>query len=252
MSPVFSHNRERVLAGDIAAEFMAAVLNLSEITPLLSSQHFSMHGMQIQAWASMKSFRRRDGSDQYGGPDRDGDRDFHKEKRSHEKHASTTGPDPRLSSKSKGREAKLTFTGHLLMENRSSLVVDSLLTRASGTAKPAAALDMLDHELGSGQISVGADKAYDTADFVAQARDPQVTPHVAQDITPYRSSNIDDRPTRHERYRVSQVIRKRIEETNGWIKEVAGMVQTKQRGSARVAFGFRFVANAYNLIRLLN
>jgi len=247
---VFSHNRERLLAGDIAAEFMEAVLNLPEMTPLLSSEHFSVDGTLIRAWASIKSFRRIDGSDQDGGPGRNGERNFHNDKRSNETHASTTDPDARLAKKSKGSEAKLAFTGHLLMENRNALVVDARLTQATGTAEPEAALDMLACVPGNAQITVGADKAYDTADFVAQARELRVTPHVAQNITPYRGSNIDARTTRHAGYRVSQVIRKRIEEANGWIKEVAGMAQTKHRGVARVAWSFQFAATAYNLIRL--
>jgi transposase len=247
---VFSHNRDRLLAGDIAAEFMAAVLNLPQMEGLLSAEHFSVDGTQIKAWASMKSFRRRDGSDQDSGPGRNAERDFHGEKRSNETHASTTDPDARLSRKGTGREAKLAYTGHLLMENRHGLVVDARLTQASGTAETNAACEMIGDLPATGRITVGADKAYDTAAFVARMRELGVTPHVAQNINAHRGSNIDARTTRHAGYRASQVVRKRIEEANGWIKCVAGMEQTRHRGLARVGWMFQFTAAAYNLVRL--
>jgi len=198
----------------------------------------------------MKSFRRKDGNDEPPTPGRNGERDFRHEKRSNETHASTTDPDARLARKSNGEGAKLAFTGHLLMENRNGLVVDACLTQATGTAEPAAALAMLQALPGSGHKTVGADKAYDTAGFVANSRDAGVTPHVAQNITAHRGSNIDARTTRHTGYRLSQVARKRIEEANGWIKEVAGMAQAKLRGVARVEWTFVINAAAYNLIRL--
>ena len=247
---VFSHNRDRLLAGDIAAEFMAAVLNLPQVEGLLSSEHFSVDGTQIKAWASMKSFRRRDGSDEDNGPGRNAERDFHGDKRSNETHASTTDPDARLSRKGAGREAKLAYTGHLLMENRNGLVVGAQLTQATGTAEPEAACDMVGDLPQGGRITVGADKAYDTAAFVAHMRAIGVTPHVAQNINAHRGSNIDARTTRHAGYQVSQVIRKRIEEANGWIKCIAGMEQTKHRGLARVGWMFQLKAAAYNLARL--
>jgi IS5 family transposase len=246
----FSKNRDRLLGGDIAAAFMDAVLNLPEVDRLLSAEHFSVDGTLIKAWASMKSFRRKDGQDQDGGPGRNGERDFHNDKRSNETHASTTDPDARLYKKSKGSEAKLGFLGHLLMDNRHGLVVDARLTHATGTAEREAALDMLGDLPAGFRITVGADKAYDTQDFVADARDLGVTPHVAQNITPQRGSNIDGRTTRHPGYRVSQVIRKRIEEANAWIKEVAGMAQTRHRGLDRVRWMFHFNAAAYDLIRM--
>ena len=247
---VFSHNRDRLLRGDIAAEFMAAVLSLPDVEVLLSTEHFSADGTQIKAWASMKSFRRRDGSDQDSGPGRNGERDFHGDKRSNETHASTTDPDARLSRKAAGREAKLAYTGHLLMENRNGLVVDARLTQATGTAEPQAACDMISDLPAGGRVTVGADKAYDTAAFVARMRELGVTPHVAQNINAHRGSNIDARTTRHAGYAVSQVIRKRIEEANGWIKCVAEMEQTKHRGLARVGWMFQLKAAAYNLVRL--
>jgi transposase len=247
---VFSHNRDRLLRGDIAAEFMAAVLNLAEVEVLLSTEHFSVDGTQIKAWASMKSFRRRDGNDQDSGPGRNGERDFHGDKRSNETHVSTTDPDARLSRKAAGREAKLAYTGHLLMENRHGLVVDTRLTHATGTAEPQAACDMVSDLPAGGRITIGADKAYDTAAFVGRMRELGVTPHVARNINAHRGSNIDARTTRHAGYAVSQVIRKRIEEANGWIKCVAGMEQTKHRGLARVGWMFQLKAAAYNLVRL--
>jgi transposase len=246
---VFSKNRDRLLEGDIAASFMAAVLNLPEVKALLSDEHFSVDGTLIQAWASMKSFRRKDGGDEPPGPGRNGERDFRKDKRANETHASTTDPEARLARKSDGQAAKLAYMGHLLMENRHGLVVDARLTHATGTAEPEAALTML-QALPRGHKTIGTDKNYDTAKFVAAMRAMRVTPHVAQNITAYRGSNIDRRTTRHAGYRLSQVIRKRIEEANGWIKEVGGMAQTKLRGLARVGWAFAFKATAYNLIRL--
>jgi len=247
---VFSKNRDRLLAGDIAAAFMDAVLNLPRVKALLWDEHFSVDGTLIQAWASMKSFRRKDGNDEPAAPGRNGERNFHNEKRSNETHASTTDPDARLARKSNGEGAKLAFTGHLQMEHRNGLVVDACLTRATGTAEPEAALAMLEALPGAGHKTVGADKNYDTAAFVASSRAAGVTPHVAQNITEHRGSNIDARTTGRPGYKVSQVIRKRIEEANGWIKQIGGMAQTKLRGVKRVEWMFVFKAAAYNLIRL--
>ena len=198
----------------------------------------------------MKSFRRKDGQDEPPAPGRNGERNFKGEKRSNETHASTTDPDARLAKKSGGQEAKLGFTGHLLMENRNGLTVDARLTQATGTAEPEAALEMLGALPGSGKKTVGADKNYDTAAFVAASRELGVTPHVAQNISAHRGSNIDGRTTRHDGYRISQVIRKRIEEANGWVKEVGGMAQTKFRGLGRLGWMFTFKAAAYNLVRM--
>ena len=247
---VFSKNRDRLLEGDIAAAFMDAVLNLPRVKAVLSDEHFSVDGTLIQAWASMKSFRRKDGNDEPPAPGRNGERNFHKDKRSNETHASTTDPDARLARKSNGEGAKLAFTGHLLMENRHGLVVNACLTHATGTAEPEAALAMLEALPEAGRKSVGADKAYDTAAFVASSRAAGVTPHVAQNINTHRGSNIDRRTTRHAGYRLSQVIRKRIEEANGWIKQVGGFRKTRHRGLARVGWMFTLTATAYNLVRL--
>jgi hypothetical protein len=246
---VFSKNRDRLLEGDIAGEFLAAVLNLPKVKALLSDEHFSVDGTLIQAWAGMKSFRRKDGQDEPPGPGRNGERNFRKEKRSNETHASTTDPDARLARKSDGQEAKMAYMGHLLMENRHGLVVDARLTHATGTAEPEAALAMLQARP-TRRKTVGADKKYDTAAFVSETRAIGVTPHVAQNITAYRGSNIDARTTRHAGYALSQVIRKRIEEANGWIKEIGGMAQTKLRGLQRVEWTFVLRTAAYDLVRL--
>jgi transposase len=179
---VFSKNRDRLLQGDIAAAFLAAVLTLAEVKQLLSTEHFTVDGTLIQAWASLNSFRRKDGKDQPPAPGRNGTRNFHKEKRSNKTHVSTTDPDARLARKGPGKEAKLSYHGHLLMENRNGLIVDARLTRATGTAEPDAALVMLGDVPGQHRITVGADKLYDTERFVTEARRLNVTPHVAQNI----------------------------------------------------------------------
>ena len=247
---VFSKNRDRLLAGEIAAAFLSAVLGLPQVKALLSDEHFSVDGTLIQAWASMKRFRRKDGTDEPPGPGRNGERNFRQDKRSNETHVSTTDPDARLARKSDGQAAKLAYTGHLLMENRNGLIVDARLTQATGTAEPEAALAMLTDMPGNARATVGADKTYDTAAFVADVRALNVTPHVAQNITDHRGSNIDGRTTRHAGYRISQVIRKRIEEAHGWMKTVGGMAQTKFRGLARVGWMFTLKVAAYDLIRL--
>jgi transposase len=246
----FSKNRDRLLAGDFAAGFLTAVLDTEQVKGLLSSEHFSVDGTQIQAWASIKSFRRKDGDDAPPSAGRNGERDFHKDKRSNKTHASTTDPDARLYKKGRGKEAKLSFLGHLLMENRNGLIVDARLTHATGTAEPEAALAMLNDLPDGRRVTVGADKAYDTAGFVAAARQINVTPHVTQNINERRGSNIDARTTRHPGYQISLVIRKRIEEANGWIKDVAGMDRAPFRGLPRMDWMFRFRAAAYNLVRL--
>jgi transposase len=246
----FSKNRERVLNEEFAASFLDAVLNADKVRGLLSSEHFSVDGTLIQAWASMKSFRRKDGEDQPPSGGRNGARDFHKEKPANETHASTTDPDARLYKKGRGKEAKLSFIGHLLMENRSGLIVDACLTKATGTAEPEAALAMLGDLPDGRRVTVGADKAYDTAAFVAAAREINVTPHVTQNINSHRGSNIDERTTRHPGYLISLTIRKRIEEANAWIKGVAGMDRAPFRGLPRMGGAFKFRTTAYNLIRM--
>ena len=247
----FSKNRDRLLEGDIAARFLAAVLAQPRVKKLLSSDHFSVDGTLIEAWASMKSFRPKDGSDNPPeGGGRNAEANFHGQKRSNETHASSTDPDARLYRKGPGQEAKLSFIGHGLMENRSGLLVDACLTRADGHAERVAALHMIEPRADRPcTITLGADKAYDAEDFVNELRSMRVRPHVAQNNNG-RSSVIDGRTTRHGSYAISQRLRKRIEEAFGWIKTVAGQEKTKLRGVDRVGFAFTFAAAAYNLVRL--
>jgi IS5 family transposase len=247
---VFTKNRERLLAGDIAGKFMAAVLDQPRIKKLLSDEHFSVDGTLVEAWASLKSFRPKDGSGEPPGPGRNSERDFHGEKRANETHASTTDPEARLFKKGPGQQARMAFMGHLLMENRHGLVVGARLTQATGTAERDAAAALIAEIPGRHRITVGADKAYDTAAFVAALRDLQATPHVAQCITDHRGSRIDGRTTRHPGYAASQRIRKRIEEGFGWMKTVGTMRKTRHRGTARVGWMFTLTATAYNLVRL--
>ena len=250
----FSKNRDRLLAGDVAARFLSAVLAERRVKRLLASDHFSVDGTLIQAWASMKSFRPTEGS----GPDepppggRNTEVDFRGEKRSNATHASTTDPDAKLYRKGPGMEAKLAFLGHALMENRSGLIVDACLTKVCGHAERVAALAMIEpHADRPRPITIGADRGYDAADFVNELRSMNVRPHVAQNLTRrLGSSAIDGRTTRHPGYAASQRVRKRIEEGFGWMKAVAGLDRPKLRGVDRVGWAFTFAAAAYNLVRL--
>jgi transposase len=252
----FSKNRDRLLEGDIAAKFLAAVLAQPRVKKLLSTDHFSVDGTLIEAWASMKSVRPKeapkDGSGEppAAGGGRNTEADFHGQKRSNDTHASTTDPQARPYKKGKGKEAKLCFLGHGLMENRNGLLVDACLTLADGHGERVAALHMIEPRADRPRaVTLGADKAYDTQDFVNELRAMKVTPHVAQNMSGRRSA-IDGRTTRHDGYAVSQRIRKRIEEAFGWIKTVAGQDKTKFRGRDRVGWAFTFAAAAYNLVRL--
>jgi transposase len=253
---VFTKNRDRLLDGDVAAKFMAAVLGQGRVKKLLSDEHFSVDGTLIEAWASMKSFRPKDGSGEPPGPGRNGERRFHGEKRTNETHASTSDPEAKLYRKGDGQSSKLAFMGHILMENRSGLVVASRVTQASGTAEREAALAMLDsHRPGRQRITVGADKAYDVTAFVEALRTRRVSPHIAIDghVTKtgkQRKTAIDRRTTRHVGYALSQRIRKRIEEPFGWIKTVAQLRKTRHRGTQRVGWMFTLALAAYNIIRI--
>jgi transposase len=266
----FSKNRDRLLAGDAAAAFLAAIVAHPKVRRLTSTDHFSVDGTLIEAWASMKSFKPK-AEGEYppengappSGPGRNAEVDFRGERRTNGRHwsatgpsdngdhASTTDPDARLFRKSRGTGAVLCFMGHALMENRSGLVVDAELTRAAGTAERLAALAMLEgvaRETGR-RVTIGADKGYDTADFIMEVRELNAVPHVAQN-TAGRRSAIDGRTTRHPGYAASQRIRKRIEEVFGWTKSSAGHRKTRFRGLPRVRFAFTLAAAAYNLIRL--
>lgn len=261
----FSKNRDRLLDADVAAKFLQAVLRHGKVKRFLSDDHFSVDGTLVEAWASMKSFRAKDGSDEPPSAGRNGDQDFHGKTRANDTHASTTDPDAKLFKKGAGKEAKLCFMGHALMENRNGLVVQAHLTEASGTAEREAAIVMLDQQSpgrvaqhASGmtrRITLGADKGYDAASFVSDLRQMVVTPHIARHDAPTktgkrRTTTINGRTTRHPGYAVSQRIRKRIEEAFGWAKTIAGLAKTKLRGTKRVAFKFTFIMAAYNLIRM--
>jgi transposase len=245
----FSKNRDRLLAGDVAAEFLATLLDRPQVRRLWSSEHFSVDGSLIQAWASMKSFRPKDDDGAPPGGGRNPSRDFRGERRSNATHGSTTDPDALLYRKGPGMEARLCFVGHVLMENRSGLVVDTELTRASGHAERMAALAMLDRLPSSGPATLGADRGFDAKEFVMELRARRVTPHIARNTSGRRSA-IDGRTTRHAGYVHSQRVRKRIEEAFGWIKTIAGQARTKLRGLDRVRWSFTLAAAAYNLIRL--
>jgi len=253
---VFTKNRERLLEGDVAAKFMAAVLSQPRVCKLLSDEHFSVDGTLIEAWASMKSFRPKDGSGGPPDPGRNGERSFRGEKRSNETHASTTDPEAKLCRKGDGQSSKLAFMGHLLMENRNGLVVAAHLTQGSGTAEREAALAMIDsHRLGRRRITLGADKAYDVTPFVEELRARRVTPHIAIDghatkTGKTRKTAIDERTTRHPGYTLSQRIRKRIEEPFGWIKTIAQLRKTRHRGTRRVGWLFILAVAAYNIVRI--
>ena len=249
---VFTKNRDRLLEGEVAQAFFDAVLAQARAGHLLSDDHFTVDGTLIEAWASHKSFKRKD---QPPVHPEDGTRnptaDFKKEKRSNATHQSTTDPDSRLYKKSKGAGAQLCYMGHVLMENRSGLVVSARLTQASGTAEREACLDMLEDAGGNRRVTLGGDKNYDTRDFVDTLRSLNVTPHVAQNNTNRRSA-IDGRTTRHAGYAVSQIKRKRVEEIFGWLKTVGLMRKTRHRGTQRVGWMFTFSLAAYNLVRIRN
>jgi transposase len=247
----FTKNRDRLLEGDIAAAFFEEVLTEAKAAGLVSDEHFTVDGTLLEAWASQKSFRRRntppDTPDDPGNPTVN----FRGEARKNDTHRSTTDPDARLYKKSSGSEAKLAYLGHLLMENRHGLIVDALVTAATGTAEREAALTMLRARPDGDRITVGGDKNYDTRDFVSDTRELGVTPHVAQyPETPRRGSAIDGRTTRHAGYAISQRKRKLVEQAFGWMKTVGLLRKLHHRGSPLVNWTFTFHAAAYNLVRL--
>jgi IS5 family transposase len=244
----FSKNRDRLLAGEVAQAFFRAVLELAREHQLLSDEHFTVDGTLLEAWAGHKSFKRKDAAPSDPPADAgNADVDFRGEPRSNATHESTTDPDARLFKKAKGHAAQLGYLGHVLMENRHGLVVDTRVTQATGTAEREAAAAMLHGRRGT----VGGDKAYDTRDFVKAARAAGVTPHVAQNQTNRRSA-IDGRTTRHRGYVISQLLRKRIEEIFGWGKRIGLLDQLRHRGLERVDWVFTFTAAAYNLVRMRN
>ncbi|MBD3617852.1 MAG: IS5 family transposase [Chromatiales bacterium] len=247
----FSKNRDRLLESDIAEAFFRQILDQAQAKGLTSDEHFSVDGTLIEAWASMKSFRPKDEDDSDSDGGRNAERDFHGEKRRNDTHASTTDPQARLYKKGKGKESKLCYLGHTLMENRNGLIVDVEVTQATGTAEREAAIEMLERLSTAERITVAGDKGYDSQAFVESCRRLKVTPHVAQNTTNRRSA-IDGRTTRHPGYTVSQTIRKRIEEGFGWAKTVGALRKTKFRGLPRLNFQARLTFAAYNLIRIRN
>jgi len=252
---VFTKNRERLLAGEVATKFLAAVVGQARGPNLLSDEHFSVDGTLIEAWASMKSFKPKDDGGGPPGPGRNGERDFRGEKRSNRTHASTTDPQAKLYRKANGQSSRMAFMGHMLMENRNGLVVGAMVTQATGTAEREAALKLVDGLEAKGRVTLGADKAYDARDFVRDLRTRKVTPHVArnqqitEDGTLRRSRAIDGRTTRHPGYAISLRIRKRIEEVFGW-KTTGGLRKTRHKGTDRVDWVFTLTVAAYNLVRL--
>ena len=252
---VFTKNRERFIDGEVARKFFYETVEQARAQDVISAEHFTVDGTLIEAWASQKSFRPKDQSKVgKSDPDDPGNPtvNFHGEKRSNQTHQSTTDADARLARKANGQEAKLAFCGNVMTENRNGLVVEAELEIASGTAERDAALEMIDRIEGDQQITVAGDKAYDTKDFVRQAREKGATPHVAQNTNRPGGSAIDARTTRHSGYPVSQRKRKLVEEFFGWLKTVAGQRKTKYRGLWRVGWIFTFAAAAYNLVRMRN
>jgi transposase len=247
---VFTKNRDRLLAGEVAHAFFAQVLARARGQQLLSSEHFTVDGTLIEAWAGLKSFKPK--TDPPAAPPDDPGNpsvDFRGEKRTNATHASTTDPDARLYKKAKGQEAKLGYLGHVLMENRTGLIVNTRLTQATGTAEREAAVEMIAELPGNYRVTVGGDKAYDTQALVQDLRALAATPHVAQNTT-NRTSAIDGRTTRHEGYAISQRQRKRVEEIFGWQKTVGLLRKVRHRGLELVGWVFTFTAAAYNLVRL--
>ncbi len=251
----FCHNRDRLLGADVSAKLLNGVVEHKRVRRLLSRDHFSVDGTLIEAWASMKSFRPKDGDDDAGPGGGNAERDFHGQKRRNDTHESTTDPEARLYRKGNGKESKLCFMGHALMENRNGLALGVMVTQANGTAERVAALDLVERHTKKSRITLGADKAYDVEDFVEKLREQKVTPHMAiQDYLTKtgkrRKTKIDGRTTRHPGYRVSQRIRKRIEEIFGWAKVQAGQAKTKFIGRQRIEASFTLAIAASNLMRL--
>ena len=247
---VFSKNRDRLLKAEVARDFLAELLTHKEVRALLSDEHFSVDGTQVQAWASMKSFVAKDGSSEPPSSGRNGERDFHGEKRRNDTHASTTEPEAKLYKKGKGKEAKLSYIGNVMTENRNGFVVEAELRPVSGSVeREAAAAMIVRHSPSAQRITVGADKGFDTADFVADMRAFNVTPHVAQNMTARRSA-IDGRTTRHSGYGISQRKRKRVEEPFGWGKTIGGLARPMLRGVKKLDFKFIWTMAAYDLIKL--
>jgi len=243
----FSRNRERLIRHEVAEQFLAAIVSEAKKERLLSTDHFSVDGTLIEAWASMKSFRPK-GEPPSG--DSNGWSDFKGTQRSNDTHESTTDPEAKLARKSHGEGAKLSYSGHALMENRNGLLVDFVVATADGFAERREALRMLSKLAGPRRRTVAADKGYDTKAFVADCRGMNVTPHVSQNAHRLKRSAIDSRTTRQPGYRASQIVRRRIETIFGWMKTFGGLKRTRVRGVARTQLAARLAAAAYNLLRM--
>ena len=248
---VYTKNRRRLLDGRVDVKFFEAILQQAEEKGLVSEEHFTVDGTLIEAWASQKSFQRKDRPspppDDPGNPTVN----FRGEKRANDTHESKTDPQAKLWRKARGHEAKLCYMGHALMENRNGLAVAGKATLASGYAEREAALELIEPKAGGSRITVAGDKGYDVADFVESLRAMEVTPHVAQNDT-NRSSAIDARTTRHPGYEVSQRVRKRVEEIFGWLKTIGLLRKVKHRGQPQVDSVFRLGLAVYNLVRIRN
>ena len=250
---VFTKNRDRLLEAEVAKQFLAQVVEQARAKGLTSDEHFTVDGTLLEAWAGAKSFQRKDDKNP-SPPDDPGNPsvNFHGEKRSNRTHVSKTDPEAKLARKGEGKEAKLSYSGNLLVENRNGLIVNAMVWDASGTAERDTALAMLEQIPGNRRVTVGGDKGFDTADFIAECRHMQVTPHVAQNDGRRGGSALDQRTTRHEGYRISQKKRKRIEECFGWLKTIALLRKVRHRGLFKVDWVFTFACAAYNLVRLRN
>jgi transposase len=246
---VFTKNRERLLAGDIAQKFFEKVHSQAWEKGLLSDEHFTVDGTLIEAWAGQKSFKKKDQGGGSGDSTRNPSVEFRGEKRTNDTHQSSTDPEAKLYKKAKGQEAKLCYLGHALMENRNGLVVNGYLSQSTGTAEREAAVVLCDEIEGNHQVTLGADKNYDVRDLIKELRGMKVTPHVAQK---QRGSALDGRTTRHPGYGISQTKRKRVEEIFGWLKTVGLMRKTRHRGVSRVGWMFTFTLAVYNLVRMRN
>ena len=251
----FAKNKQRLLAADVARRFFDGIVRTAKAARLLSAEHFTVDGTLIEAWASLKSFRPRDEEpgdrpppDDTGNPTVN----FHGEKRSNATHVSTTDPEAQLARKGKGKEAKLSFSAHVVMENRNGLCVAVSVADANPATERTEAVRLLKtlRRRGFRPTTVGGDKAYDTEQFVEDVRALGITPHVAQNITKYRGSRIDTRTTRHAGYTVSQWCRKQVEEIFGWGKTIGGLRKTRYRGRERTGLWAYFVGSAYNLLRM--
>jgi transposase len=250
---VFTKNRDRLLEGDVAKQFLALVVEQARAQHLTSDEHFTVDGTLLEAWAGMKSYQRKDGNnppadDDPGNPTVN----FHGEQRSNRTHQSKTDPEAKMARKGEGKEAKLSYSGNLLVENQNGLIVNAIAWEANGTAERDTALLMLEQIPGNRRVTVGGDKGFDTTDFIAECRHMQVTPHIAQNDGRRGGSAIDLRTTRHAGYQISQRKRKRIEECFGWLKTIALLRKVRHRGLCKVDWVFTFACAAYNLVRLRN